>query len=40
MNYTIKQISELTGASERSLRNYDEMGLLVPSRDEDNNYRL
>lgn len=38
MGYSIKQVSDITGMSSRTLRLYDEMGLLVPERN-DNGYR-
>lgn len=37
--YTIKQFAELAGVSVRTLRYYDQIGLLNPTRDHDNNYR-
>ncbi|HEC2146417.1 TPA: MerR family transcriptional regulator [Staphylococcus delphini] len=38
--YTIKVVSELTGLSTRSLRYYDEIGLLHPSNSSEAGYRL
>lgn len=35
----IKDIEKLTGLSQRSIRLYEEKGLINPSRDEDNQYR-
>lgn len=40
MRYTVKQLSELTGLTPRTLRYYDSIGLLSPARDGDNDYRL
>ena len=37
---TVKEISELTGISNRALRYYDEIGLLIPSERTDAGYRL
>ena len=37
--YTVKQISDLAGVSNRTLHYYDEIGLLKPTRVGDNNYR-
>ena len=37
--YTIGQLAELSGASARSLRFYEEMGLLAPGRDPSSGYR-
>jgi hypothetical protein len=31
MKYTIKQLAELSGVSKRTLRYYDEIGLLKPA---------
>ena len=39
MSYTVKQLSELTGLTPRTLRYYDSIGLLSPARRE-NDYRL
>ena len=36
--YTVKQVSEMSGASIRALRHYEELGLLVPQR-RPNGYR-
>lgn len=38
-NYTIGQLAELSGTSARSLRFYEEAGLLAPRRDPANGYR-
>ena len=37
---TIKEVSQLTGISIRTLRYYDEIGLLKPVRIKENQYRL
>ena len=37
---TVKQVSDLTGISVRSLHYYDEIGLLKPSRVTEAGYRL
>ncbi len=39
MTYTIKQIADLAGVSTRTLRYYDQIGLLSPSQTGDNGYR-
>lgn len=39
MEYTIRQLAELTGISTRTLRYYDEISLLPPSRVNDSGYR-
>ncbi|URY17816.1 MerR family transcriptional regulator [Staphylococcus pseudintermedius] len=38
--YTIKVVSELTGLSTRTLRYYDQIGLLNPSNSSEAGYRL
>lgn len=40
MRYTVKQLAELTGLTPRTLRYYDAIGLLCPSRNSKNDYRL
>ncbi len=40
MNYTVQQLSRLTGLTPRTLRYYDDIGLLRPKRREENDYRL
>ena len=40
MDYKIKELAELSGVSARTLRYYDQIGLLKPERQEDNGYRL
>ncbi|WP_159722779.1 MerR family transcriptional regulator [Enterococcus sp. CSURQ0835] len=40
MEYTIKQIAELSGVSARTLRYYDEIGLLLPKRLNSAGYRI
>lgn len=39
MTYSIKQLADLAGLSTRTLRYYDQIGLLVAQRDPDNGYR-
>ncbi len=39
MTYTIKQIADLAGVTTRTLRYYDEIGLLSPAETGDNGYR-
>ncbi|MFH5836624.1 MerR family transcriptional regulator [Proteiniclasticum sp. C24MP] len=40
MEYTIKDISKMAGVSARTLRYYDEIGLLSPSRISSSGYRI
>ena len=40
MEYTIKSLSEIAGVSTRTLRYYDEIGLLKPARVNSSGYRL
>ncbi|WP_304507342.1 MerR family transcriptional regulator [Anaerotignum sp.] len=40
MEYGIKELSELAGVSSRTLRYYDEIGLLLPSHTNDAGYRF
>lgn len=40
MQYTVKELSRLTGLTPRTLRYYDAIGLLRPGRDRENDYRL
>uniref|UniRef100_UPI00403F4681 MerR family transcriptional regulator n=1 Tax=Candidatus Enterococcus willemsii TaxID=1857215 RepID=UPI00403F4681 len=40
MEYTIKKIAQLSGVSARTLRYYDEIDLLKPSRVNSSNYRI
>lgn len=40
MSYTVKQLSNLTGISVRTLHYYDEFGLLSPTRNKRNEYRI
>jgi DNA-binding transcriptional MerR regulator len=40
MEYTINKLAKLSGISTRTLRYYDEIGLLCPVRISDNNYRI
>jgi len=39
MAYTIKEIADLAGVTPRTLRYYDEIGLLGPSQIGENGYR-
>ena len=38
--YTVKQLANVAGVSARTLHYYDEIGLLKPSRNPDNGYRI
>ena len=38
--YTIGQLAKLAGISTKTLRVYERKGLLIPERNEDNDYRL
>lgn len=40
MKYTIKKLADLAGVSTRTLRYYDQIGLLKPSEINDSNYRI
>ena len=40
MGYKIKELAELSGVSARTLRYYDQIGLLIPLRQAENGYRL
>lgn len=40
MEYTVRQLSKLAGVSPRTLRYYDQIGLLKPLRVEGNGYRI
>jgi DNA-binding transcriptional MerR regulator len=40
MNYTIHQLAKMAGVTVRTLHHYDAMGLLKPSRNKSNGYRL
>lgn len=40
MDYTVTELSKLTGLTPRTLRYYDAIGLLCPRRDAGNDYRL
>ena len=40
MNYKISELAKLAGISTRTLRHYDDIGLLVPIRIKDSNYRI
>ncbi|MDO5411226.1 MAG: MerR family transcriptional regulator [Lachnospiraceae bacterium] len=40
MEYTIKKLAQMSGVSTRTLRYYDEIGLLCPTRISSNGYRI
>lgn len=40
MNYTVKQLAEVSGVSTRTLRLYDKLGFLSPAYYGDNGYRF
>lgn len=40
MEYTVKKLAQLSGVSSRTLRYYDEIGLLKPERSSSNGYRI
>ena len=40
MEYTVKDLAEIAGISRRSLRHYDEIGLLKPGRINSSGYRI
>ena len=40
MEYTVSKLAELAGVSPRTLRYYDEIGLLSPTRISSNGYRI
>lgn len=40
MEYTVQKLSELAGVSKRTLRYYDQIGLLKPARINESGYRL
>lgn len=40
MEYTINQVAELSGVTQRTLRYYDEIGLLKPRRRNSSSYRI
>jgi len=39
MGYTVRELAEIAGVSPRTLRYYDQIGLLQPTRDASNGYR-
>ena len=39
MEYTVKQLAKIAGVSPRTLRYYDEIGLLKPARINSSGYR-
>ena len=40
MEYTINKLAKMAGVSTRTLRYYDQFGLLSPARASENGYRL
>ncbi len=40
MAYTVNELAELSGQTVRTLHYYDQIGLLCPARNEDNQYRV
>jgi len=40
MEYTVKELSKMSGISTRTLRYYDQIGLLVPPRLSSSGYRI
>ncbi|WP_318245352.1 MerR family DNA-binding transcriptional regulator [Paenibacillus gallinarum] len=40
MEYTVHQLAELSGVSGRTLRYYDQIGLLPPARINSSGYRI
>lgn len=40
MEYTVSQLAKLSGVSGRTLRYYDQIGLLKPARINDSGYRI
>jgi len=40
LKYTVHQLAEMSGVTVRTLHYYDKIGLLQPSKRQDNNYRL
>lgn len=40
MEYTIKELAQIAGITTRTLRWYDQIGLLIPARINENGYRL
>ncbi len=40
MEYTVQSLARLSGVSKRTLRYYDEIGLLIPARNTENGYRI
>ena len=40
MEYTINKLAKIAGISTRTLRHYDQIGLLCPTRNSENDYRL
>ena len=40
MEYTVNRLAQISGVSKRTLRYYDEIGLLRPERVNPNGYRI
>ena len=40
MEYTVNKLASLSGVSARTLRYYDEIGLLSPERSSETDYRI
>lgn len=40
MRYSIKELADIAGISKRTLRHYDQIGLLIPNRNDENGYRV
>ena len=40
MEYTVRQLAKMAGVTPRTLRYYDEIGLLKPARVRPNGYRI
>jgi DNA-binding transcriptional MerR regulator len=40
MEYTVKELAQLAGISTRTLRYYDEIGILKPARINSSGYRI
>lgn len=40
MNYTVNELAKMSGVTKRTLRYYDEIGLLKPERLDENGYRM
>ena len=40
MSYTVSQLAKISGVSNRTLRYYDQIGLLKPARINESGYRI